>query len=302
MDRRHLIALVLAAACTPMEGEPALVLIDAEAREAGVEVWIDEAPIEGVLPERVELDEEVWIDAGDGPRELWTEPGVLHHVQGPSGRVEAWFVGVDVGAEQVVLDATEEAADELAAAADADLEETRDGWLLTGAELWELLADADLPDGLFETVPVSDMDLPGVLRADAPLAARRGAGAAGALAWLQAEPTPDQAARDASARARQVNAAYDLGSPDWVVAPSAARRALPQLVGRYCAPEGVWTLDALGSASRDEVPRGTWGLDDGGRIVVSDGTALRILRDGIQDEGGSMYADGVKGGCDDDAP
>ena len=40
---------------------------------------------------------------------MFVEPGVVHHVQGPSGRVEPWFIGADIGAEQVVIDATEEA-------------------------------------------------------------------------------------------------------------------------------------------------------------------------------------------------
>jgi hypothetical protein len=194
-----------------------------------------------------------------------------------------------------------EAADGLADAVGAQLEETREGWVLTAPELWVRLAEADLPDGLFETLPVSDIDLPGVVRTSEPLAAERSSGAIGVLRWLHAEPDPDAAARDASARARRVDAAYDLGAPDGVVRPSERPRGLARHVGRYCAPEGVWTLDALGTARRDAEPRGTWGTDDRGRILVSDGTLLRVLRDGIQDEGGAMYVDGVKGSCDDDA-
>lgn len=300
---RPITVLLLAAACTPMDGASGYLLLDPDAREAGVRVFVDEHEVDGVLPEAVEPAAEVLLLL---PAlevvEVFVEPGVVHHVQGPSGRVEPWFIGVDVGAEQVVVDATEQAADDLAAETGADVEEVVEGWVLTGPELWAELAVADVPDGLYETLPVSDMDLPGVVLSDGPLEAGRDALAREVLSWMPGAPSVEEAARAADAEGRRVAAAYDLGAPDWVVPPSAARQGATQVVGRYCRHDRVWLLDAVGTAWVDGERRGSWAVDELGRVALGDGTVLRMVRNGLVDDSGAVFADGVKGGCDDDAP
>ena len=66
---RPVLVLLVAAACTPVEGEDGYVLLDPDAREAGVKVFVDEQEVEGLLPEAVDPDAEVVL--------MW--PGIWRH-------------------------------------------------------------------------------------------------------------------------------------------------------------------------------------------------------------------------------
>jgi hypothetical protein len=131
----------------------AYLLVDREARGAGVELegtgWRG-AP---ALPVAVANDEAVFLSAALSRTRLEVRPGQLGWIRGGDGRVEWSRVGVDVRPDALALDGSDDAARAVADLVDGRLSALADGFLLEGPDLWERGSFLPSP-GVVEARPV----------------------------------------------------------------------------------------------------------------------------------------------------
>nr|MDQ3037897.1 hypothetical protein [Myxococcota bacterium] len=79
----------------PDAEESALLLLDEEAREAGIAIEVAGEPIESGLPVAVPSDDEAYVVRPDGRERLVMSPGEMIEVRGPGGDVARGPVDAD---------------------------------------------------------------------------------------------------------------------------------------------------------------------------------------------------------------
>src|SRR5262245_41306821 len=80
------------------------VLLDAQARAAGIAIDVDGRQHEGAMPVEVDaLSSVVTVRGPQGRARLNVEPGSLHEVRGPEGTQIARRLGEDVQLDQVLV-------------------------------------------------------------------------------------------------------------------------------------------------------------------------------------------------------
>lgn len=264
--------LALCAGCGGELPDRAWVMVDAEARLAGLELWVEGNRVAPAVPLEVEVDLELGVlDADGGLQSLWTEPGAIHHVLGPEGEVWTGFVGDDVDPDRIALIADPDASERIADAVGGALEEVDGELLLVVGEVYDALASVELSEAL-DLWPVEQAITARVSTADHLLG--------------------PQAAAAAGARRA------DRGAEDWPVRPSAGGAvdalggALGQIlaegrsaadhVGWYCGEDQCLVLGIDWSAREcagDECTTDRWQLEPGGirvgaRLYTFDGRGL----------------------------
>lgn len=264
------VALLCVPACTGLEvSESALVVLDDEARRAGITVEIEGEPQDTEHPIAVPTRGDVSVRRGQVEEPLSAAAGELIAIEGAEGRVRH---GLD--AEQLVIDADAQRAAQL-------------------AELGGLRA-IPLPDGRYlidgENAGWTALLFPELAGTVSPWSAS-GASPALAATWLSPE--------DASWAARSALAL----EPEDVIA-TAPPTDLAAYVGAYVADDVVLVLDAAGGmhmTARGLDRRGTFGLDARGGLVLlfedgrfedgrSEGVAVeRTADEGLRDATGVHF-------------
>jgi len=152
--------LSLLLACTASTlGEPGLVLLDAEALDAGWAVDVDGAITDGALPIATWSDEVVLIAPDDGVEFVELYSGELLLVQGAGGSLEVTEPGVDVARDTVFVEGSEDAAWDLADQVGADVVELEGEWELHAPDLIEELCWAEEPRDLRALRPARDAEI-----------------------------------------------------------------------------------------------------------------------------------------------
>lgn len=263
------LALAGTAACTGLEtSRSALVVLDDEARRAGVQVEIEGEPQDAQGPIAVPTGGDVAVRRGDREESLEAEPGEIIAIEGAEGRVRR---GVD--AERLVIDADGEQAARF-------------------AELGGLRA-VPLPDGRYlidgENAAWTALLFPELAGTVSPWAAGASTSAATSAGWLS--PT-DRTWADRSALDLEASEATELAAPT---------SDLAAFVGAYVADDVVLVLDAAGGmhmSGRGLERHGTFGLDERARLVLrfEDGHASaqtvpveRLADEGLRDATGIRF-------------
>lgn len=151
--------LALALACTHTTlGDAPMVLLDADALDAGWAVEVDGRVVSTALPVPLWYEGGATLIAPDGAsEEEEVFGGELLLVEGADGELDWLAIGTDVAPDVVLVEGTEDAAFELADQAGAEVLELDGAWQLSGRELLEELCYAKEPDGLVGVRPSWDV-------------------------------------------------------------------------------------------------------------------------------------------------
>jgi hypothetical protein len=257
-----------APACTGLDASAsALVVLDDEARAAGITVEIEGEAQDPERPIAVPTRGEVAVRRGDRHEPLEAQPGEVIAIEGAEGRVRR---GAD--AERLVIDAEHEQAARFAELTGARASRLPDGRYLIDGEnaAWTVLLFPDLAGTV------------------SPSAATATASPATSAGWLS--PT-DRAWADRSAVDLETSGA------DLAATPTSD---LAAFVGAYVADDVVLVLDAAGGmhmTGRGLDRRGSFGLDDHSRLVLrfADGqTSAQTVRVERTADEGLRDATGVR--------
>jgi len=245
MRRREIaivVGVLLVSCAAPDAEESAILLLDEDARAAGIGLEVGGEAVEGGLPVAVPSDEDAFVVRPAGRERLSLSPGEMIEVRGPDGEIERG----PVDADRLVVSGTRESAGTLA----------------------ELLGGASV-----EPLSGSRFALraPGVTWIAAALhGTELGGGAARAASQFE----HGLAAGDSAWRDREGAVFVTAGAPgsarsDDLEVPDAAA-----LVGAYAHADVLFVLDAAGGfllRTREGSTRGTYVACPGGVAVRPEG-------------------------------
>ncbi len=214
--RQGVVAMLLAGGCGG-DGDPSgYVLLDREARAAGISI---EAPgFQGApaLPVALHADEKVTLKVpGGAPRTIAVRPGAVAWVRRASGDVEYADVGVQARADLLVVDADPTGARALAELLDGSLWPRADGrWSIQAPDVLDRASFLPEPGGVHEAAPA--------------MVGAVATAASNAVGAVRIEAAPDE-------RLERFKATVETTSAG--------------LVGVYRSPKGVLVIDAGGGFS-----------------------------------------------------
>jgi hypothetical protein len=133
------------------------VLVDPDARAAGVTVLLDDHAIAATLPVDVPAGSHaVLVGARGGePTDLRVEPGEVTYIEGASARVSHLRIGKDVAADAVRVTGDETSARELASHwSGATVSEDSTGWHVAAPDVFGLAATSHVPAHVLGVAPV----------------------------------------------------------------------------------------------------------------------------------------------------
>jgi hypothetical protein len=187
------VAAVGCAAGDPQAGR--YVLLDPEARAAGVTLQVDDRAVTSALPVEVAPDAHVTVLGPSREEAVAVAPGELVYVAGSEATVSHLTIGKQVAVDQVHVEGDEGAARELASQLGGRVAMEGTGWKLNASEVFAATATARVPEHLLGVAPVR----------------------------LDAAPAQAPAAGAAPARAVQPSAAIrGLSGPNLFTQPAAA--------------------------------------------------------------------------------
>ncbi len=258
--RQCVVAMLLAGGCGG-DGDPSgYVLLDREARAAGLTIQAVGFQGAPALPMALHVDDRVTLHVPGGPpRAIAVRPGALAWVRRATGDVEYADVGVKARADLLVVD-----ADPGGARALADL---------LGGSLWPR------PDGRWSIEAPDVLDRasflpePGGVREAAPAIVADGASTSTARVAVRIEAAPDERLERFAATVETTSAG---------------------LVGVYRSQEGLLVIDAGGGFSLHcGQTRGHVTIDRGRvQLVPEHGAAQAaiVIKDGELELGGERFA------------
>jgi hypothetical protein len=214
---------VAALSCAADGSEPgAYVLLDQEARQAGVSLEVGDHVVESALPIAVSPDDHILLHNGATEEPLTVARGELVYIEGTGGKVTHLRLGKDVAPDELRVTGEEAAAKDLAGQLGAKVDPDDAGWRLHVPGVFTGAALARVPERLRSVAPVL------------PSEASPAPGSAGALARAPAvvaaaaqAPAPT-AVPDVAA----VTSPASVGSP-WPVAFVPAAAACPGVAGQW---------------------------------------------------------------------
>jgi hypothetical protein len=239
--RRLALLLFLTSCASPDAAEQALLLVDREARAAGIRVEVEGEPVTSDLPTPVSPDDDAWIVRDDRREPLLVAPGAWIEVSGPDGEIRTRPIETD----RIVVAGTREGAVGLAEMLGAGMQPL-------GGDRYALLA----PNVTWLAALFHDADVPGVRAAGFAHSSLAAELAYGDATWatrseatfapaVQAEelaqlPTPDTAALVGAYRYADVLLVLDAAG-GYALSTSESRttgRFRPCAGGLELVPEG----------------------------------------------------------------
>jgi hypothetical protein len=146
---------VAALSCAADESEPGgYVLLDLEARQAGVSVEVGDHVVASALPIAVAPGEHVAVHAGSSEEAVTVGRGELVYVEGTGARVSHLQLGKQVARDELRLTGEEEAANDLAGQLGAKVARDGAGWRVGTPEVFSAAAFAHVPERLLGAAPV----------------------------------------------------------------------------------------------------------------------------------------------------
>jgi len=225
MKRIHFVvgsvcALSAISCAAESEGEGGgYVLLDSDARQAGVSVEVGDHAVTSALPIAVRSDDRVSLLTAGRETPITVGRGELVFVEGASAHVSHLQIGKQVASDQLHLTGEPSAANELASQLGGKVAEDSAGWKWSASDVFAASSSARVPERLLSAAPV--------LLSAAPSSPVRApvvvANAPPRVAVLQQAAVPAVAA-----------------SPAAVVTPTAATRALFTPVGACSGVAGTW--------------------------------------------------------------
>ena len=162
---------VAAISCAAGQSDPGgYVLLDLDARQAGVSVEVGDHAVSSALPIAVSPGERVALHAGESEEALTVGRGELVYVEGASGHVTHLRLGKEIAPDELRLSGEEAAANDLAGQLGASVAPDEAGWRLRTTDVFPAAAFARVPDRLLSASPVM---LQGGERAPGPVVSVR---------------------------------------------------------------------------------------------------------------------------------
>jgi hypothetical protein len=244
-----LFAIVVGCGGAPHD-ETAYVLLDREAREAGVQIEANGWKGAPTLPTAFDAIEQVAVATPRGRSLLNLRPGSLAWIRGPEASIQWSRVGADIRSDAVLLDGRDDGARALASLLEGRLTREPDSWLLEGDDV--------LTRGSF-------MEIPGVVESR-PIAVAPGASATTLQAGVQ-------------------SSGLVVVEKPRIEVPPAVGDTATALVGLYQHDERTLILDAQGGFTLTVgcgTPRHGQVAVQGARVVLKadEGTQTVLILDG----------------------
>lgn len=136
------------------EGKSGYLLVDRDARNAGFAVEIAGEKIAPVLPMQLTSDDEATLVGPTGRMALSGDADELLWVRGAAGKIESLAVGDEIADDELKIEGSEDAANQLAQQLAADIEASGEAtWKIHVADALRVAAAASAPDGLVGALP-----------------------------------------------------------------------------------------------------------------------------------------------------
>jgi len=139
------------------EGGGGYVLLDSDARQAGVSLEVGERSVTSALPIAVSAVDRLALVTAGKEVPITVGSGELIYVQGASSRVTHLQIGKQVAIDQIRITGEQGAANELASQLGAKVavdEENANGWTLSLSDVFAASASANVPEHLLAAAPV----------------------------------------------------------------------------------------------------------------------------------------------------
>jgi hypothetical protein len=283
------LCIVGALSCAASESEPGgYVLLDLEARQAGVSVEVGDHVVTSALPVAVSPGERVALHVGESDETLTVGRGELLYVEGAGGHVTHLQLGKQIAPDELRLSGEEGAARDLGGQLGAKVAPDEAGWRLHTTDVLPAAAFARVPERLLSAAPVM---LSGAEQAPSPGVGRPAAGAlsaAGVAPVVEVTPVVSATNDEHASPVSFVPATACTG-----VAGKWRGRAYSDWHGAYY--DFVLTVTQNGSALKGTVVAEFWDASTDEVEVPNACSQARQHVKVVESASGSVDADGTMG-------